>query len=224
MKLAVLYSGGKDSNLAMFYASKQNEIVCLINIKSKNLESYMFHTINSWVTKLQAKAMGLPIIQRTTKGEKEKELKDLEIAIKQAIKKYKIEGIVTGAIKSAYQSSRIKKICDKLGIECINPLWQMNEREVVDRLLKEGFEAIVVAVAAYPLGEDLLGKKIDRKLAKKLDELNRIYKTSPAGEGGEFETLVVNSPMFKKRIVIIESKREYSNYSGRIIIKKAKLE
>ena len=52
-------------------------------------------------------ALGLPIIFKTTKGEKERELKDLRVAIKEAKQKYKIQGIVSGALASNYQKTRV---------------------------------------------------------------------------------------------------------------------
>src|SRR3989344_2330435 len=127
MKLGVLFTGGKDSCLALH--KKRNEVVCLITMISENPDSYMFHTSNIEITKLQAKAMNLPIIIGKTFGEKEKELIDLKELIKKAIKEYKIEGIVTGALFSEYQSSRIENICKELKIKCINPLWHMNPED-----------------------------------------------------------------------------------------------
>ena len=149
MKLGVLFSGGKDSTLALYIAKKLGyEVSCLISIISKNPDSYMFHTPSIEKTKVQAKAMDIPIILQKTKGKKEIELKDLEDAVKTAVKKYKIQGIVTGAVESVYQSSRIQKICDKLKIECFNPLWQKDQFQLLDDLIKNKFEAIRTSVSA----------------------------------------------------------------------------
>src|SRR3989344_4233760 len=99
MKLGVLFSGGKDSTFATWLAKKEGyEISCLISIVSDNKESYMFHTPSIEKTKKQAEVMNIPIIFQKTEGKKEIELKDLEEAIRKAKKKYKIEGIVTGAV------------------------------------------------------------------------------------------------------------------------------
>jgi len=207
MKLALLFSGGKDSTFAGYLAKKYNhEISCLITIASKNKESYMFHTPSINQTKNQAKAMNIPIILLETKGEKEEELKDLEKAIKQAIKKYKIQGVITGAVESVYQSLRIQKICNKLKIECFNPLWQKNQIELLEDLIKNKFGIIITGVAAYPLNEKWLGRKIDKKFIKEIKELNKKYKINPAGEGGEFETLVLNCPLFKNKLNILNKK------------------
>ena len=133
MKLAVLFSGGKDSTYAMYLVKKQgHEISCVISVISENKESYMFHTPSIEKTEKQAKVMGIPLLTKKTKGVKEDELKDLEEVIKTAIKKYEIKGIVTGALHSDYQSSRIQKICDELKIKCINPLWHKNEFEYLE--------------------------------------------------------------------------------------------
>lgn len=224
MKMGILYSGGKDSNLALLLARKYHDIACLINVESENPDSFMFHTPNTWLTRLQSEALGIPLVQIKTKGIKENELDDLKAAIKEAMKRYKIAGLATGAVKSVYQSTRVQKICKELDIYCFNPLWLKDEAEILDMLIENKIEAIIIAIAAYPLTEEFLGKTIDRKMVEELKELKKKYKISPAGEGGEFETLVVNSPLFKKKLVIVDYETSYKDYSGRMIIKEAKLE
>jgi len=207
MKLASLFSGGKDSCYATYLAKQQgHELTCLISIFSKNPESYMFHTPSINQVRKQAEVMNLPIIIQETKGEKEDELKDLEKVIKTAIKEYKIQGIITGAIKSVYQASRIQKICNKLKIECFNPLWQKDEIQYLNELIKNKFRVIITAVAAYPLDETWLGREIDNSFITDIKELNNKYKIHSAGEGGEFETFVLNCPLFKKSLKIIDKK------------------
>jgi asparagine synthase (glutamine-hydrolysing) len=203
MKIGLLFSGGKDSAYAGFLALKQGyEISCLISIVSKNKDSYMFHTPSISKTQKQAKAMNIPLIVEETKGVIEKELKDLEKAIKKAKKKYKIEGIVTGALKSAYQASRIQRICNKLKLECFNPLWQIDEVEYMNELIKNKFKIVTVGVFAYPFDESWLGREIDKKFLEEVLKLNVKYGINPAGEGGEFETFVLNCPMFSKELKI----------------------
>jgi|TARA_Y100000310_G_scaffold127024_1_gene126030 asparagine synthase (glutamine-hydrolysing) len=214
MKLGILFSGGKDSTLATYLAKeKGHEISCLISIFSENKESYMFHVPSISKSKQQSKVMGIPIIVQKTKGEKESELKDLEKAIKKAKKDFNIEGIVTGAVESVYQSSRIQKICDKLRLDCFNPLWQKPQFEILEDLLKNKFEVIVTGVFAYPLTKKWLGKKIDKEFIMEMRKLNKDFKISPAGEGGEFETLVLNCPLFIEPLKIIDSKIFGRGYS-----------
>jgi len=203
MKLGILFSGGKDSTYAVYLAKKLGyEIGCLISIYSKNKGSYMFHTPSIKKTEEQAKLMKIPIITWETEGKKELELKDLEKAIIIAIKEYKIEGIVTGAIQSVYQASRIQKICNRLNIECFNPLWQKNENEYLRELIHENFKIIITGVFAYPLDEKWLGREINERFVNEIEILNKKYKISTIGEGGEFETIVVNCPLFKKSLNI----------------------
>ncbi len=203
MRLSVLYSGGKDSTYAAWRAQQMNnELVCLISLDSKNPDSYMFHTPNIARVKEQAKVMNLPLIVQKTKGVKEEELADLEKAIKTAIKKYKIDGIVTGAIYSEYQAGRIKKICDKLKLNCVNPIWHKDELEYLNTLIKNKFRVVIVGVAAYPLDKTWLGRMINRDFVEAVIDLQNRYKIHPAGEGGEFETLVLDCPLYKKPLQI----------------------
>lgn len=207
MKLASLFSGGKDSVYATYLAQKEgNSIECLITIVSKNPDSYMFHTPSIEKTKKQAEVMGIPLIIQETEGEKEKELIDLKIAIKKAKDEYRIGGVITGAIASVYQASRIQKICDELDLVCINPLWQKDEREYLDELIENNFKVILVSVAAYPLDSSWLLREIDENFIKEIEELNKKYKIHVAGEGGEFETFVLNCPMYKRELKIVSSK------------------
>jgi ABC transporter with metal-binding/Fe-S-binding domain ATP-binding protein len=223
MKLGVLFSGGKDSCFACFKAMKGHEIKCLITLHSENKESYMFHTPNIEHVELQAMAMGIPIIIERTKGIKEEELLDLKKALMLAKNKYAIEGIVTGAIASNYQKTRVEKTAKSIGLECINPIWEIDEMQYLKELIASGFRAVIVGIAAYPLTEKFLGRIIDEKFRLEIKELYDKYNIHPAGEGGEYETFVIFGPIFKKRIEIIEAIKEYKDYAGILKIKKLKL-
>ncbi|MBR9702563.1 diphthine--ammonia ligase [Candidatus Woesearchaeota archaeon] len=225
MKLGVLFSGGKDSCAAMQKVRKAGqEVVCLLTMESDNPDSYMFHTPNINRAKLQAEAIGLPLITGKTPGEKEKELKELKLLIKKAKDEYDIEGITTGAVQSRYQTERIQNICDDLKLECINPLWQIDQEEYINWLIDEGFEMSIIGIAAYPLDEKWLGKIIDKDFLKDLKKLNEKYKISLAGEGGEFESFVTYAPGWKGRVVIDETETEYENHAGKWHIIKAHID
>jgi len=139
---------------------------------------------------------------KETLGEKEIELEDLKKAIKKAKNEYGIGGIVTGAVESVYQASRVQKICNELKLECFNPLWQKDQFELLEDLIKNNFKVIIVGVFAYPLGKDFLGRKIDKKFVLEIKELNNKLGINPAGEGGEFETYVLNCPLFIRELKI----------------------
>ena len=223
MRLGVLFSGGKDSTLALHKAAEKEEVLCLITLISENKESFMFHTPNIDITALQAEAMGLPLIKKATKGKPEEELKDLEEAIAQAIRDFKIEGVVAGAVESAYQSKRIQSICDRLNISCFSPLWKKNQKALLEELVAKGFKVIISGIFAYPLDKSWLGKEIDKELIERLSLLGEEFGLSVAGEGGEIETTVLDAPLFKKKIEILDSTIEAKGNSGVFIIKKARL-
>jgi ABC transporter with metal-binding/Fe-S-binding domain ATP-binding protein len=223
MRLGVLFSGGKDSTLALAKAKEKNEVVCLITLISENKESYMFHTVNVGLTTLQAEALDLPIIQRVTEGRKEEELEDLKKAMQEAKTTFNIEGIVTGAIQSEYQAGRIRKICAELDLQCLNPLWKKDQKELLKEIVEEGYKTIISGVFAYPLDRSWLGREIDREMIDRLVKLQEKYGISPAGEGGEIETTTLDAPPFKKRIEILESEIKTKGDSGVLVIKKARL-
>jgi len=203
MKAGVLFSGGKDSCYSAYLAKKQgHELACLISIISENPDSYMFHTPSIEKTKQQAQVMNIPLLIQKTKGEKEKELEDLETAIKLAKKKYNIDTIVSGALASNYQKSRIQKICDKLNLKCFNPLWHKDEIGYLRELIENDFKVVIVGVFAYPLDKSWLGRRIDKDFIDEVQILKEKYKIHPAGEGGEFETFVLNSPLFKRELKV----------------------
>jgi len=226
MKVGVLFSGGKDSTYAAWFARRKgHELSCLISIFSENKESFMFHTPSITKVKIQAEVMGVPLIVWKTKGVKEEELKDLEDVIIKAKEEFGIGGIVTGAVESVYQASRIKKICDGLNLECFNPLWHRNQEELVRDLIKDGFEAIVVGVFAYPLGKEWLGRKIDESFLEEVVELEKKYKINVAGEGGEFESFILNCPLFSQGLEVesFEDFGEKHSWRREINIKSVKL-
>ncbi len=223
MRVGVLFSGGKDSTLALIKASRMHDVKCLISIIPENQESYMFHVPNILLTKYQAEAMEIPIIQKITKGEKEKELIDLKKAIEDAKENFEIDGVVSGAIKSNYQYSRIKRICDELNLELILPLWQMDEIEELKEVVREGIIAIIVSVSSYPLTKDFLGRQIDESIIKKFIEFRERFGLNPSGEGGEYETFVTDAPVFKKKILIENYEIFYDENWGIMNIKSVKL-
>ncbi|MFW5704435.1 MAG: diphthine--ammonia ligase [Nanoarchaeota archaeon] len=223
MKLAVLYSGGKDSNYSLWIASKENEISCLINLKSENEYSYMFQKTGTDIVKYQSEALEIPLIQFETKGEKEHELKDLKKAIKLAIEKYKISGVVSGAIKSTYQASRVQKICNELDIWCFNPIWQIDEKKYLDELIKNKFDIRIVKIASYPFDKKWLGRKLDENYKKDIEKIDEKMPLSYVGEGGETESIVLDSPCFKKKIEIETSIKMESENCGDLIFERVKL-
>lgn len=226
VRLGALVSSGKDSWFAAYTMHKQNyDLACIITLKSKNQASYMFHTPNVDVVKLQAEAADIPLIMHETMGEKEEELKDLEEAMRIAKEKYKIEGIVSGALYSNYQRERIEKIADKLGLKIFAPLWHIDQEYEMRELLRQGFRIILSSVAAEGFDTSWLGRVLTEKDVDKLVMLQKKSGLNIAFEGGEAESLVLDCPLFKKRIVLKETEiSEEETHTAQIIVKKAALE
>lgn len=184
----------------------------------------MFHIPNIHLVPLQAEAAGLPLVTVETEGIEEAELDDLSRAIHLAVEEYDIEGVVTGALLSVYQASRVQRICHDLDLWCFNPLWYTDPETYMEKLVTSGFRALITGVFAAPFSADWLGREIDREALLDLQQYVRTHRITLTGEGGEYETLVVDSPLFTKKIVIQESEKEYANFRGFFCVRRAVLE
>lgn len=224
-KLGIMCSSGKDSWYAAYIMARQNyELTCQITLKSNNKDSYMFHTPAIEMAELQAKAANIPIILKETNGEKEVELEDLKDVLLVAKENFQIDGIVTGALFSTYQRDRIERICDELGLKVFSPLWHKNQAEELRELIDLNFEVILSSIAADGFDKKWVGRKIDYKMLEDLKKLKDTIGNNVAFEGGEAESLVLDCPLFLKKIKIIESIVEMeSEYCGKLIIKSAEL-
>ena len=224
MKVAVLFSGGKDSTMAVYKAIKEGyNVEYLVTMISDNPESYMFHVPNIHITELSSQAMGIPLIKAKTLGEKEKELNDLKNILNE-LKDKGVEAIFAGALASEYQKSRIDQLCLDIGLESFAPLWHRDPKEYMEEIIELGFEVILISVSAEGLDESWLGRKIDSKLLDEIIILNSKYGMHMAFEGGEAETLVLDCPIFNKRIKIVESTNVWDRDSGHLLITDAVLE
>lgn len=210
MKLAALISGGKDSSFAIYKALQEGHVVTdLVTIKPANEDSYMFHSANIHLTDLISESCGIPLTSQLSSGEKEKELDDL----KKALASLKVEGVAVGAIESEYQASRVRRICDELGLVMYAPLWHKDPESLLFEMIG-CMDIIMVKVAAGGMDESWLGRRFDKKMISDLKELHRKYKVHLAGEGGEYETLVLNAPFYSKKIKIIEARKIWKGDLG----------
>ncbi len=225
LNLGIMWSSGKDSCYAAYLMQKHNyNIKCLLTMKSANKYSYMFHTPNIDLAELQAKAMEVPIIVEKTVGEKEDELKDMKKLLIKAKKEYKIDGIVTGALFSHYQRERIEKVADEVGLKIFSPLWHKNQEEEMREIVNSDFKMVLSSIAGEGLDESWVGKVISEKDIDRLVELNNKIGINVAGEGGEFESLVLDCPLFTKEIVVSKSKIvKEGKYNAFYVIEKAQL-
>jgi len=227
MKVAVLFSGGKDSCLALWYAVHQGwDVVTLISVHPENRESWMFHYPVIGFTKLQAESMDLPLIVVETLGKKEKELEDLTACLIDMKELLGVEAVVSGAVASEYQRRRMDVICNNIGLRNFAPLW-LKDPELLLRLQIElGFEIVITAVMAQGFSESWLGRRLDLSCLNDILHLNQKYGVHVSGEGGEYETFVTFSPLFKSKILIFETNREWNaeSHHGILNIEKARLD
>ena len=223
MDVAVLFSGGKDSTMAVYAALEAKEDVkYLLSMKSRNDESYMFHVPNIHITDLLSEALEIPLMSVETDGVKEEELEDLRAAFMD-LKNLGVEAIYTGALYSVYQKSRIERLGGEVGLEIVSPYWHVDELEYMRRIVSLGFKVMICGVAAWGLDESWLGRIIDDETIDELVRLNEKYRIDIAFEGGEAETLAVDGPIFKKSLEILKYRKEWHLDSGVFIIEDAAL-
>lgn len=195
-KLVALTSGGKDSKAALYRMRRRNnEISCLLTLRSENKHSYMFDSKKSekdleW----QAEQLETPLMVQETKGEKEEELEDLREGLERAREEYNVEGVIAGALASTYQRDRVEKVAEGVGLKVFAPLWQKDQERYMQWLIHEGFGVRITDVAARGLIEEWKGTTLDKENVEELIELSREYGFNAAGEGGEYETKVVGFP------------------------------
>ena len=224
MDVAILFSGGKDSTMALYAAlNVKEDVKYLLSVKSRNDESYMFHVPNIHITDLLSRALDIPLMSVETDGIKEEELNDLRKAFID-LKNEGIEAIYTGALYSVYQKSRIERLGDEIGLKIISPFWHVDELEYMRDIVSSGFKIMICGVAAWGLDESWLGRVIDDECIDELVKLNEKYHIDIAFEGGEAETLAIDGPIFNKAIKILKYKKEWHLDSGVYIIEDAILE
>lgn len=224
MRLGALFTGGKDSTYSAFLESKDNEIVCLINARSANPDSYMFHTVGEELLDLQSEALGIPLERFYTKGEKEKELLDLQNSIIRIKRKYALDGVVSGALESDYQFQRIGRILSNAGLKSFTPLWHIDVKSYLNEFISSGFKAVIISVSADGLDQSWLGREIDKATLAELDTLSKRFRFHLGFEGGEAETAVLDGPSFKKMIIIQKTETIHDGNKHYLKIISSKLE
>jgi len=226
MKLAALFSGGKDSTYAIFIAKKLGHTVdVLLTLNPHSEESHLLHYPNIEFTHLQAESMKIPqITEKALSSESENEIKKLNSIVLTAIEKYSIEGIVHGGILSEFQKDNFSLVCEKNHLKVISPLWNKEPTSYMQELLDNNFEYIMTTVSSDGLDDSWLGKKIDENALNELKNLQEKFSFNLNFEGGEAETFVINCPLFEKPLKIQNSNTEWDGYRGRFEILEAKLE
>jgi len=200
LKLAALYSGGKDSTFAIYLAKQEgHEVKCLVTIFPLSEESQFLHYPNISITKLQAKSMKLPHLYGSASSNDTKiEVSELESLLMQAKKEFGIEGIVHGGILSEFQKNYFESVCKKL--------------------IESDFKYIITSVSSEGLDDSWLGRVITHKDIDDLEKLAITHGFNLSFEGGEAESLVLNCPLFSMSLKIIKSNKIWDGYRGRFEI------
>jgi len=220
MKLAALFSGGKDSAYSIFKTIQDgNSVECLVTIFPNSEESMLLHYPNIQITKIQSSSMGIPQIYVESPSEDIAYETDLlRKVLSEAKKQYQIEGLVQGGILSEFQRKNFDQVCKSLNLKLISPVWNQDQKIYMKKLLDSKFRFILSSVSADGLDDTWLGKEITKENLESLEKLSEKYGFNLNFEGGEAETLVIDCPLFSHPINIIKSKKIWDGYRGRLEI------
>ncbi len=219
-----MFSGGKDSTYAAYTAKQRgHNLGCLITMLPENSESYLFHYPNIRWTKLQAQAMGVPLVKTKLETVGESEVHDLARAIKTAKEQHDIEGVVSGGLASRYQKKRFESVCTEAGLKHFSPFWLEDPETYMRGIISSGFTVMVVGVAAEGLNKTWLGRIISEDMIDELKELNRRLNIHMAFEGGEAETFVLDCPLFTRRIEVLGVEKRWYRDHGYLEFTDARL-
>jgi len=195
------WSGGKDSCFACYKAMQQGfKIKYLLNFISRESRRGCFHGLDGKLLKFQAGLINIPLVQEEVSPDMKKYEEEFKCAVSKFINKG-INNMVFGDIYLEEHENWIERVCQELRIRALEPLWKNDPEKIIEEFIKSGFQAIIISCKADIMGKEFLGRAIDRDLTKEL----KAKGICPCGENGEFHTLVIDGPIFKKRIEILES-------------------
>lgn len=214
-----LISGGKDSFFNIQHCiALGHELVAVANLypssDADEIDSYMFQTVGHNIIDFYGECLQVPVYRQAIVGgsknqeleylvTQDDEIEDLYILLKTVMEHHDIQGVSCGAILSLYQRTRVENVCGRLGLTSLAYLWQRDQLLLMSEMCSSGLDARLVKVAAIGLTAADLGKSITQMLPK-LQKLNLMYEVHICGEGGEFETIVFDSPLFKHKKLEIE--------------------
>jgi ABC transporter with metal-binding/Fe-S-binding domain ATP-binding protein len=220
VKVAALVSGGKDSVLALWCTQNTGwDVTHLVTVRPRVEDSYMFHAPNTDLAPLLAAAVGLPLVEVETAGAKESELEDLE----RALAPLEIDGFVSGALASEYQRTRLEAMGHRLGLKSFTPLWHKRPSEILSTVTGPGWDVRFAAVAAEGLGEAWLGRRFTRADIAALEALHARHGLHIGGEGGEYESLVLDAPCYRRRIDVVQARAHWRRDHGVWRVEQARL-
>lgn len=210
-------SGGKDSILSLHLAHKNGiNIKAMLTMIPEDSESMLYHTHNVSLVKIIAEVMGIEWI--SVNAPKNSEINALTKALKKVDAKY----LITGGIESNYQKKKFDNVCEKVNMKHYAPLWGLNAKELYDNIITNKIDPIIVSVAALGLGKEWLGVHLKEQSINKLLELSEKYKFNAVGEGGDLDTLVLDAPLFSKKLKPSEVELKWYGDRGKLEINNLK--
>lgn len=201
MRVLALLSGGKDSVSAVDVARQHGwDVAAALTLRPAEDDAWMFHTPNLAVVRGVAECLGLPLAEAPVRSGQAEEVEDLEAAVKDSHDRYGLQGIVSGALASEYQRTRLDRVGHRLGLKSFAPLWHKEPRGYLDGLLASGWDVRFSRTAADGVPPSWAGQRLD---AAKVEAMAG-HRARPhvAGEGGEYETLVLDCPAYSRRLVV----------------------
>ena len=208
MKVASSWSGGLESSLACHKVIEEgNELTCLVTFVLDQYWPAMGHPPH--IMRLQSDAIGIPHVllkveEPYTEGYKK--------AIANLIETWGIEGIVTGDIYVVddIHGNWMEDVCEGLDAEVIMPLWEQDTLQILNEEISKGFRAVFTCVKQPYFDEDWIGRELNKNTVKDLLNLVEKHGIDPCGENGEYHTMVIDGPLFKKEIKIPKYTKEKS--------------
>lgn len=199
------WSGGKDSCLAGYLAATHGlKVRYLANMVSEDGKRSCSHGLRASIIRMQSQAIGIPLVQRRTTRE------TYEAEFKSMLRTFKQEGVnggVFGDIDFNEHRQWIERVCQEVDITPHLPLWGKEHEKILRNFIHLGFEAIVVAAKSELFGEEILGREVDLDFIQHLEELRKTKTITLCGEAGEYHTFVIDGPLFKKRVEILETEK-----------------
>ena len=211
MKLASLYSGGKDSTFSMYLAEQMgHDVPIMVNIVPEDRASWIFHTPNLGAVPAMAEAMGKELVTARSTGTEEGDMEGL----RKALENLDIDGVITGAVWSDYQWDRMNLVCGDLGLKVVSPMWRKDQDMLMESLIDSGIVAVIVGCFAEGFDESWLGRKLDMEALDDLRKLRDRYGISVMGEGGEYESMTIDSPMHRYPLEIADATKSWNRNEG----------
>ena len=224
MKIIASWSGGKDSCFACHKAlAERHEVSYLVNFISREFRRVSFHGTKAHLISRQAQAIGIPLVQYTVPPDMSLYEQTFKKAVS-SLKRNGIEGMVFGDIYLPEHKDWIERVCGELGITPLLPLWGMAPERILSDFIEAGFEAVIVSARSDIFDKKWLGQRIDHTSLLGLKKLAEEKGLDVCGEQGEYHTLVVNGPLFRKRLQVTYGDRVQRNGYWFLDIPRCRLE